>query len=168
MYLMGFKDMESRYDNYMTAAAEYFQVVLQVRILFCVSSIFLFLIVTYFKTYYPAIYGNFYCEGHTYLHVGPLSIYFYCYFQWGRPKRTWREVVQKDCQARKLNREVLLWIIFDGGSWSRMVDDQDRCRVGWVNVSSGTISHGNNGQSTVKRLLFLLQLYFRSCKWSRK
>ena len=23
----------------------------------------------------------------------------------GRPKRTWREVVQKDCQARNLNRE---------------------------------------------------------------
>jgi len=23
----------------------------------------------------------------------------------GRPKRTWREVVQKDCQARSLNRE---------------------------------------------------------------
>jgi len=23
----------------------------------------------------------------------------------GRPKRTWREVVQKDCQARKWNRE---------------------------------------------------------------
>jgi len=23
----------------------------------------------------------------------------------GRPKRTWREIVQKDCQARKLNRE---------------------------------------------------------------
>ena len=23
----------------------------------------------------------------------------------GRPKRTWREVVQKDCQAWKLNRE---------------------------------------------------------------
>jgi len=22
-----------------------------------------------------------------------------------RPKRTWREVVQKDCQARKLNRD---------------------------------------------------------------
>jgi len=22
-----------------------------------------------------------------------------------RPKRTWKEVVQKDCQARKLNRE---------------------------------------------------------------
>jgi len=23
----------------------------------------------------------------------------------GRPKRTWREVVEKDCQARKLNNE---------------------------------------------------------------
>jgi len=23
----------------------------------------------------------------------------------GRPKRTWREVVEKDCQARKLNEE---------------------------------------------------------------
>ena len=23
----------------------------------------------------------------------------------GRPQRTWREVLEKDCQARKLNRE---------------------------------------------------------------
>jgi len=23
----------------------------------------------------------------------------------GRPKRTWREVAKKDCQARKLNKE---------------------------------------------------------------
>jgi len=23
----------------------------------------------------------------------------------GRPKETWREIVEKDCQARKLNRE---------------------------------------------------------------
>ena len=23
----------------------------------------------------------------------------------GRPKNTWREIVEKDCQARKLNRE---------------------------------------------------------------
>ena len=35
----------------------------------------------------------------------------------GRPKRTWREVVQKDCQARTLNRiERRLWIAVDGGS----------------------------------------------------
>jgi len=26
----------------------------------------------------------------------------------GRLKRTWREVVQKDCQARKLNREDVM------------------------------------------------------------
>ena len=30
----------------------------------------------------------------------------------GRPKRTRTEVVQKDCQARKL----MLWIVVDGGS----------------------------------------------------
>jgi len=23
----------------------------------------------------------------------------------GRPKKTWREIVEKDCQVRKLNRE---------------------------------------------------------------
>jgi len=28
----------------------------------------------------------------------------------GRPKRTWRKVVQKDCQARNMNRECYgLW-----------------------------------------------------------
>ena len=33
----------------------------------------------------------------------------------GRPKRTWREVVQKDCQARSSNRRML-WIVVDGRS----------------------------------------------------
>jgi len=33
----------------------------------------------------------------------------------GRPKRTWREVVQKDCEASKLNREDVC-IVVDGGS----------------------------------------------------
>jgi len=33
----------------------------------------------------------------------------------GGPKRTWREVAQKDCQACNLNREVL-WIVVDGRS----------------------------------------------------
>ena len=53
----------------------------------------------------------------------------------GRPKRTWREVVREDCQARKLNKEdamnrcKLRKMIKD-------VDDQDGCE--WVNVSSGT------------------------------
>jgi len=42
----------------------------------------------------------------------------------GRPKRIWREVVEKHCQARKLNKEDAV-----------MSDDQDDCE--WVNVSSG-------------------------------
>jgi len=43
----------------------------------------------------------------------------------GRPKRTWSEVVQKDCQARKLNREDAI----DRCRWRKlinMVDDPDR------------------------------------------
>ena len=32
----------------------------------------------------------------------------------GRPKRTWKEVVQKDCQARNLNKEDAM----DHGRWS--------------------------------------------------
>jgi len=32
----------------------------------------------------------------------------------GRPKRTWREVVREDCQARKLNT-WMPWIVVNGG-----------------------------------------------------
>jgi len=35
----------------------------------------------------------------------------------GRPKRTWKEVVQKDCQARKLNREDAM----DRGRWKKLI-----------------------------------------------
>jgi len=31
----------------------------------------------------------------------------------GRPKRTWKEVVREDCQACKLNKEVL-WTVANG------------------------------------------------------
>jgi len=51
----------------------------------------------------------------------------------GRPKKTCTEIVQKDSQARKLNRE-------DAMDRYRIIDDQDRCE--WVNVSSGTGSPG--------------------------
>jgi len=34
-----------------------------------------------------------------------------------RPKRTWREVVQKDCQARNLNREDAM----DHGRWWKLI-----------------------------------------------
>ena len=48
----------------------------------------------------------------------------------GRPNRTWREVMQKDCQAHKLNREDAM----EEGDKGRLV-----IRIGeWVNVSSGT------------------------------
>jgi len=33
----------------------------------------------------------------------------------GRPRKTWTEIVQKDCQARKLNGRMSR-IIIDGGS----------------------------------------------------
>jgi len=52
-----------------------------------------------------------------------------------RPKKTWREIVEKDCKARGLNREDAM----DRGRWRKQIgifDDHDGCE--WVNVSSGT------------------------------
>jgi len=52
----------------------------------------------------------------------------------GRPKKTWREIVEKDCRARGLKREDAMdrrW-----GKQIGMIDDHDECE--WVNVSSGT------------------------------
>jgi len=37
----------------------------------------------------------------------------------GRPKRTWREVVREDCQARKINKEDAM----DRCKWRRMIKD---------------------------------------------
>jgi len=34
----------------------------------------------------------------------------------GRPKKTWREIEEKDCQARKWSRERMPWIVIDGRS----------------------------------------------------
>jgi len=52
----------------------------------------------------------------------------------GRPKRTWLEVVQIDCQVRGLSRDDAMV----RGRWRklrRMVDEQEECE--WMNVSSG-------------------------------
>jgi len=38
----------------------------------------------------------------------------------GRPKSTWKEVVQKDCQALKLNREDAM----DRGRWKKLLKVQ--------------------------------------------
>jgi len=35
----------------------------------------------------------------------------------GRPKKTWTEVVQKDCQARNLTREDAM----DRGRWKKLI-----------------------------------------------
>jgi len=37
----------------------------------------------------------------------------------GRPKRTWRYVVQEDCQARKMNKEDAI----DRCKWRKMIKD---------------------------------------------
>jgi len=52
----------------------------------------------------------------------------------GRPKRTWKEVVREDCEARKLNKEDAV----DSCKWKKVIKyvDQDGCDR--VNVSSGT------------------------------
>jgi len=57
----------------------------------------------------------------------------------GRPKKTWREIVEKDCKMHGLNRE-------DAMDCSRLrkqigiFDDHDGCE--WVNVTSGAGSPG--------------------------
>jgi len=40
--------------------------------------------------------------------------------QRGRPKRTWREVVRADCQARKMNKEN---DAMDRCKWRKMIKD---------------------------------------------
>jgi len=37
----------------------------------------------------------------------------------GRPKRTWREVVPEDCQARKMNKEDAM----DRCKWRKVIKD---------------------------------------------
>ena len=77
----------------------------------------------------------------------PLSFIHTCYFMEyevvgsrprGRPKRTWLEVVQRDCQVRGLSKDDAMV----RGRWRmiRMVDEQEGCE--WMDVSSGTGSPG--------------------------
>jgi len=37
----------------------------------------------------------------------------------GRPKRAWREVVEKDCQAHKMNQEDAM----DRSRWRKLIKD---------------------------------------------
>ena len=57
----------------------------------------------------------------------------------GRLKRTWLEVVQRDCQVCGLSKDDYMV----RGRWRkmiRMVDEQEWCE--WMDVSSGTGSPG--------------------------
>jgi len=54
----------------------------------------------------------------------------------GRPKRTWLDVVQRDCQVRGLSKDDAMV----RGRWRRMIDEQEGCE--WMNVSSGNGSPG--------------------------
>jgi len=65
----------------------------------------------------------------------------------GRPKKTWREIVDKDCQARGLNREDAT----DRSRWRKqigMIDDHNDCE--WVNFSSSTGSPGLSGTKSIE------------------
>ena len=44
----------------------------------------------------------------------------------GRPKRTWREVVGEDCQARKMNIEDAI----DRSKWRKMIKGCPMIRLG--------------------------------------
>jgi len=57
----------------------------------------------------------------------------------GRTKKTWTEIVEKDCHVCGLNRKDAM----DHSRWIKqiwMIDDHDKCE--WANVSSGTGSPG--------------------------
>ena len=56
----------------------------------------------------------------------------------GRPKKTWREIVEKDCKACGLNREYTM----DHSRWRKQIGYLMTMMGVWVNVSSGTGSLG--------------------------
>ena len=64
----------------------------------------------------------------------------------GRPKKTWREIVEKDCRARGVNREDAM----DRSRWRKQIGMIDDHECEWVNVSSGT---GSSGLSQTKSKL---------------
>jgi len=78
-----------------------------------------------------------------------------------RPKKTWKDIVEKDCQARKLNREDAM----DHNSWMKqMTDGHNRCE--WVNVSSGTGSRRlsqTKSKRAVKRLCACVCVCLHAC-----
>ena len=100
--------------------------------------------------------------------------YFFLYMYWyvcmyvevegpaprGRPKRTWREVVKEDCQARKLNTEDAM----DRSKWRKLIKDVRWS--GWVWVGEFLLVSaypGSPGSTAVKRLCVCVGM---STKWT--
>ena len=79
----------------------------------------------------------------------------------GRPKKTWREIVEKDCKACGLNMEDAM----DRSRWRKqigMIDDHDECE--WVNVSSGTGSPGlSRTKSTERKTVVCMCVCVNQC-----
>ena len=74
----------------------------------------------------------------------------------GRPKRTWREVVREDCQARKLNKEDAM----DRCKWRKMIKD-----IRWSGVSGWMFLLvpaylGSPGQKAVKQFCVCVCVVF--------
>ena len=66
----------------------------------------------------------------------------------GRLKRTWLEVVQRDCQVRGLSRDDAM-VRGSRRKLIRMVDEQVGCE--WINFSSGTGSSTGQTQRPTDR-----------------
>jgi len=65
----------------------------------------------------------------------------------GRPKKTWREIVEKDCRARGLNTEDAV----DRSRWNKqigMIDDHDVCVCMVIYYFFAPVLTGKNTQQS--------------------
>jgi len=75
----------------------------------------------------------------------------------GRPKRTWRGVVKKDCQARKLNTEDAM----DRSKWRKLIRDIRWSGLVWVGEFLLVPAYlGSPGSMAVKRFVCVCVLYW--------
>jgi len=73
-----------------------------------------------------------------------------------RPKRTWREVVEKDCQARKLNMEDVV----DRSRWRKLMIRIDVSRRMFLLVPA---QPGSPGQRAAKRFCVCISTAEKPC-----
>ena len=71
-------------------------------------------------------YKHFYCSHLSNINLVILHLISTNFCKHLRPKRTWKEVVREDCQARKLNKEDAM----DRCKWRKVI--KEVCWPGWV------------------------------------